>query len=52
MTGSKCYFVVDQSEDNGAIHKDAHMFFRKTQEENYDTITDIMTQLSFNTGLK
>ena len=52
MTGSKYAVNVDQLEDHGAIHPDAHMFFRKIQEEQPGIITAIMTQFSLKAGFK
>ena len=52
MKGSKYTISVAQLEDHGSLHLDAHTFFMKIQEEQPDIITEIMTQLSINTGLK
>ena len=52
MTGSKYAINMDQLEDNGALHMEAHMFFMKMQEEQPDIIAAIMTQLLLKAGLK
>ena len=44
--------AVAQSEDHGALHLDAHIFFVKIQEEQPDIITKVMTQLYIKAVLK
>ena len=51
MTSSKYDVTVDQLEDNGSLHTNAHIFFIKIQEEQPGIIKMIMTQLSLNSGL-
>ena len=52
MIVSKYDVAVDQLENHGSLHYDAHMLFTKTQEEQLEIITSIMTQLSPKSGLK
>ena len=51
-TGFKYTVAMYQVEDRGALHTDAHMFFMKIKEEQTETTTVIMTQLSLKAGLK
>ena len=52
MIVSKYAVAVAQLENHGSLHYDAHMLFMKTQEEQLDIITAIVTQLSPKSGLK
>ena len=52
MIVSKYAVAVDQLENHGSLHYDAHMLFTQTQEEQLEIITSIMTQLSPKSGLK
>ena len=52
MTRSKYAVSVAQLEHHAALHPDAYMLFMKIQEEQTDTITGIMAQLSLKSGFK
>ena len=44
MTGYKYAVAMAQLKYEGALHPDFHMFFMKIQEEQPDTIREIVTQ--------
>ena len=50
MEGSKYSVGVDQLEDHRELYTGVHIFFIEIQEEQIDTITSIMTQLSIKSG--
>ena len=52
MTASSYAVSVEQLKYHRALHPDAHMLFKKTQEEQTGTIKAIMTQISLKSGLK
>ena len=52
MEGSKYSVDMDQLEDHRELYTDVHIFFIEIQEEQIDTITSIMTQLSIKSGSK